>query len=92
MNFISVTEYAERYGLNARTVRNYCCQGKLNGAFLTGKTWNIPEDAVVSKAKKIKESALLRTLRRPTRRNSACRNERSKSVLWATKIQSESNS
>lgn len=63
MNFISVTEYAERYGINARTVRNYCCQGKLNGAFLTGKTWNIPEDAVVSKAKKIKESALLRTLR-----------------------------
>ena len=29
-----------------RTVRNWCAVGKIKGAFLTGKTWNIPEDAV----------------------------------------------
>jgi Fic family protein len=29
-----------------RTVRNYCAEGKIPGAFLTGKTWNIPVDAV----------------------------------------------
>lgn len=63
MNFISVAEYAERHGISERTVRNYCSQGKLQGAFLTGKTWSIPEDAVVSKIKKVKESALLKTLR-----------------------------
>lgn len=63
MNFISVAEYAERYGVSERTVRNYCSQGRLEGAFLTGKTWNIPEDAVVAKVKKIKESVLLKTLR-----------------------------
>lgn len=63
MNFISVAEYAERHGISERTVRNYCSQGKLEGAFLTGKTWSIPEDAVVSKAKKVKESNLLKTLR-----------------------------
>lgn len=43
MNFISVAEYAERHGISERTVRNYCSQGKLEGAFLTGKTWSIPE-------------------------------------------------
>lgn len=63
MKYLSVAEYAEQYGISERTVRNYCCQGKLEGAFLTGKTWNIPEDAVVSKIKKVKESALLKTLR-----------------------------
>lgn len=63
MNFISVAEYAERHGISERTVRNYCSQGKLEGAFLTGKTWSIPEDAIVSKAKKVKESNLLKTLR-----------------------------
>lgn len=63
MNFISVAEYAERHGVSERTVRNYCSQGRLEGAFLTGKTWNIPEDAVVAKVKKVKESALLKTLR-----------------------------
>ena len=26
-------------------MRNYCAQGRVNGAFLTGKTWNIPETA-----------------------------------------------
>lgn len=63
MKYLSVAEYAEQYGVSERTVRNYCCQGKLEGAFLTGKTWSIPEDAVVSKIKKVKESALLKTLR-----------------------------
>lgn len=63
MKYLSVAEYAEQYGISERTVRNYCSQGKLEGAFLTGKTWNIPEDAVVSKIKKVKESALLKTLR-----------------------------
>ncbi len=28
-----------------RTVRNYCAEGRVEGAFLTGKTWNIPSDA-----------------------------------------------
>lgn len=63
MNYISVTEYALRNGMSERTVRNYCSQGKLQGAFLTGKTWNIPEDAVVSKHNKVKESTLLKILR-----------------------------
>ena len=63
MNFISVTEYAERYGLNERTVRNYCNQGKLEGAFLTGRTWNIPENVVPDKSIKKKESPLLKMLR-----------------------------
>ena len=64
MSYISVAEYAKRYDISERTVRNYCNQGKLDGAFLTGKTWNIPEDAVVTKGKhKVKESILLKTLR-----------------------------
>lgn len=62
MRFISVTEYAEKYGVSERTVRNYCSQGKLEGAFLTGKTWNIPEDAVVTKVRKTKEYPLLKAL------------------------------
>lgn len=64
MTFISVTEYAERHGMCERTVRHYCSQGKLEGAFLTGKTWNIPEDALPARhVQKAKESALLKTLR-----------------------------
>ena len=65
MEYISVTQYAEKYGISERTARNYCAQGKIEGAFLIGKTWNIPADAVVPKRKAAKEklSPLLKTLR-----------------------------
>ena len=48
MNFISVKEWAEQHGVSERTARNYCAQGKLDGAYLVGKTWNIPVDAVMA--------------------------------------------
>ena len=47
MDYISVTEFARKYGVSERTARNYCASGKIDGAFLTGKTWNIPQDAVL---------------------------------------------
>ena len=31
--------------MSERGVRNYCSHGKIPGAFLTGKTWNVPENA-----------------------------------------------
>ena len=45
MNYISVADTAKRWEMSERTVRNYCAQNKIPGAFLTGKTWNIPENA-----------------------------------------------
>ena len=45
MNYISVAEAAKRWGLSERSVRNYCAQGRIPGALLTGKTWNVPENA-----------------------------------------------
>jgi Fic family protein len=45
MRFISVVEAAKKWGISERSVRNYCAQGRVPGAFLTGKTWNIPEQA-----------------------------------------------
>jgi Fic family protein len=65
MEYISVSKFAEKYGISERTARNYCAQGKIEGAFLTGKTWNIPADAVLPKRgeNKKKESPLLKALR-----------------------------
>ena len=45
MDFISVSEAAKRWGVSERSVRTYCAQGRITGAFLTGKTWNIPTTA-----------------------------------------------
>ena len=65
MKYISVNEFARKYDISERTARNYCANGKIEGAFLTGKTWNIPEDAGLPthKRSKIKVMPLLAVLR-----------------------------
>lgn len=45
MKYISVAEAAKKWGISERSVRNYCAAGRINDAFITGKTWNIPETA-----------------------------------------------
>ncbi len=45
MNYLSIREAAEAWGVSERSARNYCAQGRVPGAFLTGKTWNVPADA-----------------------------------------------
>lgn len=65
MKYISVSEFAARHGISERTARNYCSVRKIDGAYLVGKTWNIPADAGLpsrkSRARKV--SPLLHTLR-----------------------------
>ena len=45
MQYRSVNEIAKKWNVSERSVRNYCAHGRVDGAFLTGKTWNIPETA-----------------------------------------------
>ena len=45
MEYVSVAKMAEKWGISERSVRNYCAQGRINGAKLIGKTWYIPADA-----------------------------------------------
>lgn len=64
MEYLSVREWAEMHGVPERTARNYCAQGKIEGAFIVGKTWNVPADAELPKRKtRKKESPLLIALR-----------------------------
>ena len=45
MRTLSVAETAKKWNISERSVRNYCAHGRVPGAFLTGKAWNIPADA-----------------------------------------------
>ena len=45
MRYLSVVDIAKKWNVSDRSVKNYCAHGRVNGAFLIGKTWNIPEDA-----------------------------------------------
>ena len=65
MKHLSVSQVAEKWNLSERTVRNYCAQGKIQGSFLVGKTWNIPENAIQPERKNKKNDVenLLKRLR-----------------------------
>ena len=63
MEYISVAQFAERNGISERTVRNYCAMGKIQGAFLTGKTWSIPAEAILPVKGKVYVSPLLARMR-----------------------------
>ena len=45
MRYLSVAEIAKKWNISERSVRNYCAHGRVEGAFLNGKAWNIPENA-----------------------------------------------
>ena len=45
MQYFSVAQMAKIWNVSERSVRNYCAKGRVPGAFLIGKTWNIPEGA-----------------------------------------------
>ena len=62
MRYCSVIETAKKWNMSERSVRNYCAQGRVNGAFLTGK---IPENAEKperSNKKKVQPVTLLEIL------------------------------
>ena len=62
MRYLSVTEIAKKWEVSERSVRNYCAQGRVNGALITGKIWNIPENAEkperINKRKEVKITLL----------------------------------
>lgn len=62
MRYLSVTEIAKKWEVSERSVRNYCAQGRVNGAFIISKIWNIPENAEkperINKRKEVKITLL----------------------------------
>lgn len=58
--YLTSAQTAEKWGVSERSVRNYCNEGRVDGAVLIGKIWNIPENAVKpERLNKKKRSSLL---------------------------------
>jgi Fic family protein len=57
MDYISVNEFAQKWNIPARTIRNYCAIGRIEGSFRTGKTWNIPHNATLPEKENKKKSS-----------------------------------
>ena len=46
MEYITVREMAEKWGISARLVQKYCADGRVAGAMKFGRSWKIPCSAV----------------------------------------------
>ena len=64
MKYLSVAEVAKKWNISDRSVRNYCAHGRVPGAFLAGKTWNIPVDSLnLNETVQTSKNSLLNALR-----------------------------
>ena len=68
MEYLSVAEIADKWGVSERSVRNYCALGRVEGAILIGKIWSIPENAAKPERINKKQSNILLDILREEKR------------------------
>ncbi len=52
MRYLSSSDFAIKWNVSERSVRNYCAEGKIPGAVLEGKIWKIPDNSLKPERKK----------------------------------------
>lgn len=70
MEYLNASEVAKKWGVSERSVRNYCAEGRINGAKMESGVWLIPSTA--EKPERLNQSSgkiltLLQVLRREDR-------------------------
>ena len=58
MNYITVVEASEKWGISERRIQKLCEENRIDGAVKFGRSWAIPKDAqkpVDARFKNIKE-------------------------------------
>lgn len=54
MDYLSVSQVAEKWGIKQRRIRVLCAEGRILGAYKVGSYWLIPENAEKPKDGRIK--------------------------------------
>lgn len=54
MEYLSITQTSEKWGLSKRRIQVLCQDGRLPGAMKVGSYWAIPADAVKPKDERIR--------------------------------------
>ncbi|WP_097006571.1 helix-turn-helix domain-containing protein [Lacrimispora amygdalina] len=61
MEYLSVSQVAEKWGIKQRRIRVLCAEGRIEGAYKVGTYWLIPEDAEKPKDERIKSGKYKKT-------------------------------
>ena len=54
MEYLSIRQTAEKWGISTRRINELCVAGRINGATKIGSYWAVPADAVKPKDERIK--------------------------------------
>ena len=60
MDYLSVREAAEKWGLSTRRIQILCTGGRINGADRIGNMWVIPKDAEKPKDARIRSGRYIK--------------------------------
>lgn len=60
MEYLSVTQTAEKWGIKQRRIRVLCAEGRISGAYKVGTYWLIPSDADKPKDERIKSGKYIK--------------------------------
>lgn len=54
MEYLSISQVAEKWGIKQRRIRVLCTEGRINGAYKERAYWLIPENAEKPKDERVK--------------------------------------
>lgn len=60
MEYLSISQMSEKWGLCARRIQTLCAEGRISGAIKIGNYWAIPADAVRPKDERIKSGKYIK--------------------------------
>ena len=60
MEYISITQLSEKWGISPRRIQILCKEGRIPGTFRVGSNWAIPADAIKPKDQRIKSGKYIK--------------------------------
>ena len=61
MEYLSIKEVSEKWGISKRRIQTLCSQNRISGAMRVGNYWAIPSDAEKPKDERIKSGRYIKT-------------------------------
>lgn len=61
MEYLSIREVAEKWGISKRRIQVLCSENRINGAVRIGYSWAIPVDAEKPKDERIKSGKYIKS-------------------------------
>lgn len=64
MEYLSIREVAEKWGISKRRIQVLCSENRINGAVRIGYSWAIPVDAEKPKDERIKSGKYIKSAKK----------------------------